>query len=61
MAAVACALVFLFVSVPSADVFTFGIHEHTATVDREGDADDLSRPVTLAISFRTIATSHDTR
>ena len=37
-------LVLLFISIPSADVFTFGIHEHTAVVDREGDTNDVAQP-----------------
>lgn len=40
---VACLLVFILVAIPTVDLVAFGIHEHTATVDPEGDSDDVTQ------------------
>ena len=39
-----CVAAFVLVAVPVTDVFAFGIHEHTTTVDQKDDADDVTQP-----------------
>lgn len=44
LSAIACFMAFVLCVVPTVDVFAFGVHEHTAAVDREGDTDNPTQP-----------------